>query len=60
MIARDAVPIAHTPPLRRVDLNARPPRNEPVDIDLDCISKFAEQERIWQLVRETASGTNPP
>lgn len=46
--------IAHIPPLHRIDLSARTPRNEPVVIDLDVIGKMIEQERIWQLVRQAA------
>lgn len=46
--------VAHIPPLHRIDLSARTPRNEPVVIDLDVIGKINEQHRIWQLVRQAA------
>lgn len=46
--------IAHIPPLHRIDLSARTPRNEPDVIDLDIIGKINEQDRIWQLVRKAA------
>lgn len=46
--------IAHIPPLPRIDLSARTPRNEPVVIDLNIIGKINEQDRIWQLVRQAA------
>lgn len=54
MIARDASPIAHVPPMPRIDLSARTPRHEPVVIELDLIGKLNEQNRIWQLVRQAA------
>lgn len=60
MIARDAQSIAHTPPLRRVDLSARP--GGPINVDASSSMAYspAECDRIMDLVRQTATGTNPP
>jgi hypothetical protein len=50
--------IAHRPPLKRID-TSRPARPaEPPSIDLDCIGRFTEQERIWRLLRQSAEGCN--
>ena len=57
MIARNATVIMHRPPLRRIGEPRRRPI-EPPTVDLDCIAKFAEQERIWGLLRQSAEGCN--
>lgn len=57
MIARDAQPIGHTPPLRRIDLNARAkPGNPDSDLRPDFTFSPAECDRIWDLVRQAAAG----
>lgn len=60
MISRDAAPTAHTPPLKRVDLGARPPGDPNASPIADMSYSPAECARIWELVRQTATGTNPP
>lgn len=50
--------VMHRPPLKRID-TSRPARPaEPPTVDIDCIGKFIEQERIWKLVRQSAEGCN--
>jgi len=50
--------IMHRPPLKRID-SSRPPRASEVPVvDIDCIAKFTEQERIWSLVKQSAQGCN--
>lgn len=50
--------VEHRPPLKRID-TSRPARPaEPPAIDIDCIGKFVEQERIWRLLRQSAEGCN--
>ncbi|MDI3563543.1 hypothetical protein [Bradyrhizobium sp. Arg816] len=49
--------VDHRPPLRRIEIGARPqPAPAPPEIDLDCIAKFMEQERVWKLVQQAAQG----
>lgn len=60
MIARDAAPIAHTPPRPRIDLSARQGGDPSAHPVADMTFSPAECDRIWQLVRQTATGTNPP
>jgi len=62
MIARDAVPIGHVPPLPRVDLNPLRPVTEIVEL-LDSETKAAlwrmqmrEAERVWRLVVQSSQG----
>lgn len=58
MIARDATPIAHTPPRKRIDVGqAIEPNPFPTVLDGP---QNAENDRIWQHVVQTATGTNPP
>lgn len=58
MIARDASPIAHTPPRKRIDIGqAIEPNPFPTTVDGP---QNAEHDRIMDLVRQTATGTNPP
>jgi hypothetical protein len=50
--------VMHRPPLKRIE-TSRPPRPaEPPSVDLDCIERFNEQERIWGLLRQSAEGCN--
>lgn len=65
MIARDAVPATHTPPLGRIDLSPRyeatPPTNvEIAEATLERINRVKEGDRIWKLLVDVAAGTNPP
>lgn len=57
MIPRDCSPIAHVPPLPRIDLS---PKREDADGDPPPASlcSLEESERIWQAVVATARGTN--
>ncbi|MCK1445411.1 hypothetical protein IVB43_23790 [Bradyrhizobium sp. 48] len=49
--------VEHRPPLKRIEIGQRPPAAaEPPTIDLDCIAKFNEQERIWKLVQQASQG----
>ncbi|MCK1718878.1 hypothetical protein [Bradyrhizobium sp. 141] len=49
--------VEHRTPLKRIEIGARPPSPpEPPAIDLDCIARFTEQERIWKLVQQCAQG----
>lgn len=69
MIRRDAEPIAHVPPRRRIDLYGPKSTLSPSwasDI-LDEMGQIAlaninrrEHERVWGLVRQTAERTNQP
>ncbi len=64
MFARDAEPIANVPPLKRVDLNPPRPADpivSPTTWEIcDALMKQHEANRIWELVKQTASGTNAP
>jgi hypothetical protein len=51
--------VEHRPPLKRIDLGPKRRGLEPPTVDLDCIAKFQEQERIWSLVKQSAQGCNP-
>jgi hypothetical protein len=53
MIRGDVTPIAHDPPLKRIDLNPPPRRPERV---LPEIKHTTENERIWRLVVQAAQG----
>jgi len=49
--------VEHRPPLKRIEIGARPPSPPaPPTVDLDCIAKFQEQERIWRLVQQASQG----
>lgn len=52
--------INHRPPLKRIDFGLKPRAPEPPAIDIDCIAKFTEQERVWRLLRQSAEGCNQP
>lgn len=54
----DPVVIMHRPPLKRVDFSPRRKPAEPSAVDIDCIGKFIEQDRIWRLLRQSAEGCN--
>jgi hypothetical protein len=59
MIRGSATVIMHRSPLKRIgDARTRPV--EAPTVDLDCIAKFQEWERIWVLVRQSAEGCNAP
>ena len=63
MFARDADPIDHRPPLKRVDLNARQPEPNvgPSTWEIcDALMRTHEGNRIWQITVDIASGTNAP
>lgn len=58
MIARDASPISHTPPLKRIDIGqVIEPNPFPTVVEGP---HNADGDRIMDLVRQTATGTNPP
>lgn len=68
MIPRDATPIGHQPPLPRIDLSPRFEAEAPETLSFveqaarareDAV-RDAENERIWQLVRQTAAGSGRP
>jgi hypothetical protein len=50
--------VMHRPPLERIDFAPKRRAAEPPAIDLDCIAKFTEQERIWALLQQSARGCN--
>lgn len=50
--------IEHRAPLKRIDFGLKPRPVEPATVDLDCIAKFTEEERIWALVKQSALGCN--
>lgn len=58
MISGSATVIMHRPPLKRIG-DARVWPTEAPAIDIDCIAKFQEQERIMRLLRQSAEGCNP-
>jgi hypothetical protein len=58
MIGAGAQVVMHRPPLKRIDFGPKRRAPEPPLIDLDCIAKFNEQERIWSLLRQSAEGCN--
>lgn len=68
MFARNAEPIANVGPYKRVDLNApRPGDPAPDQTGIKSTWQICqeltirhEQDRIWELVKQTASGTNAP
>jgi hypothetical protein len=50
--------VSHQPPLKRIDFGLKPRASDPAPVDLDCIARFQEQERIWSLVQQSARGCN--
>lgn len=44
----------HRPPLKRIDFGLKPRAPEPPAVDIDCIAKFQEQERLWSAITATA------
>lgn len=50
--------VMHRPPLRRIETGLKPRPSEPEAVDIDCIAKFQEQERIWGLLKQSAEGCN--
>lgn len=64
MIARDAVPIGHIPPLKRIDLGASGPRKPAEQSFLDepyaeATARWMRQHeaaRIWRHIVEVARG----
>lgn len=65
MIRPDAEPIAHTPPLKRID-NVPPPTPIPPVNALELMAEHAaeswrkrEGDRIWDLVRQSAGDAVP-
>ena len=65
MIPRDARPVEHRSPYKRVDLCAQQPIT-PADAgstELDATNaavRRLEGKRIWDLIKQTAEGCNAP
>ena len=63
MIPPNAAPLAHVPPLPRIDLYGPRPQDAPgmgaTALD-DHDLRMAEAERIWKITRQLAEGTNAP
>ena len=57
-----AEPVANDPPYKRIEIGAiEPESGEPnAAPHIRSISELLEAERIWSLVHQAASGTNPP
>ncbi|MGY4614785.1 hypothetical protein ACVWZ4_000012 [Bradyrhizobium sp. USDA 4472] len=49
--------VGHRPPLKRIDFGRKPRPPSPPVIDLDCIAKFQEQDRIWDAIQATAQAS---
>ena len=68
MIPRDAAPIGHHPPLPRIDLAPRFEAEaaetlsifEQAERSREDAARRAENERIWQLVRQVGGGEGVP
>lgn len=50
--------VMHRTPRPRIETSLKPRPVEPEAVDIDCIAKFTEQERIWGLIRQSAEGVN--
>ena len=56
MIPRDASPIGHVPPMPRIGMNElRPADLNVIEVDINFAAS-AEQDRIWDLVRQASEG----
>jgi hypothetical protein len=52
--------VEHRPPLRRIEIGARPIAPAVADLyETDTTAELAEQTRIWVLLKQSAQGCNP-